>query len=182
MGRKAVLAAVLCLTGALGVAACGSPKAPDSGTDKASNQPMPHATFFEPETDWVELVKSDTFYYWQIPEEYADKAVILQPALGGMGEFSVQVNTLCFNIGNSSIPAVFPSRYKVTGTKIQISENEFVKVGDKFKYDNGSDKGNITLIGLHGSKKMPKKFINSPCFQGTEYAGDMVIFYNPLPK
>ena len=177
------------------------------------------ATFFEPETDWVKLAKTDKFKYWQIPEEYAEKApgiepavggigeflikdghlcfnrgnsmvpaVLfteylvsgekipeeyaekapgIEPAVGGIGEFLIKDGHLCFNRGNSMVPAVLFTEYLVSGEKIQISKDDFIKLEEKFSYDNGRNKSNITLISLRDSKtKLPKEFINSPCFQG----------------
>ncbi|WP_279019250.1 hypothetical protein [Mobiluncus mulieris] len=125
------------------------------------------ATFFEPETDWVKLAKTDKFKYWQIPEEYAEKAPGIEPAVGGIGEFLIKDGHLCFNRGNSMVPAVLFTEYLVSGEKIQISKDDFIKLEEKFSYDNGRNKSNITLISLRDSKtKLPKEFINSPCFQG----------------
>ncbi|NMX03644.1 hypothetical protein [Mobiluncus mulieris] len=181
MGRKAVLATVLCLAVSLGVAACGSPKAPDSGSNQASKQPMPHATLFEPETEWVKLAKTDKFKYWQIPRENADKAVHLERAMGGTGEFVVREGQLCFNAKHEQVPAVLLSDYQVSSEKIQISKNDFVRLGEKFKYDNGNYIGNISLIGLHGSKeKIPQEFTDSPCFTGEKYDRYVIIFENSL--
>ncbi|EEZ90154.1 hypothetical protein HMPREF0578_0058 [Mobiluncus mulieris 28-1] len=181
MGRKAVLATVLCLAVSLGVAACGSPKAPDSGSDEVSKQPVPHATLFEPETEWVKHAKTDKFKYWQIPRENADKAVHLERAMGGTGEFVVREGQLCFNAKHEQVPAVLLSDYQVSSEKIQISKNDFVRLGEKFKYDNGNYIGNISLIGLHGSKeKIPQEFTDSPCFTGEKYDRYVIIFENSL--
>lgn len=139
------------------------------------------ATLFEPETEWVKLAKTDKFKYWQIPRENADKAVHLERAMGGMGEFVVREGQLCFNAKHEQVPAVLLSDYQVSSEKIQISKNDFVRLGEKFKYDNGNYIGNISLIGLHGSKeKIPQEFTDSPCFTGEKYDRYVIIFENSL--
>ncbi len=88
---------------------------------------------------------------------------------------------LCFNAKHAQVPVVLLSDYKVSSEKIQISKNDFVRLGEKFKYDNGNYIGNISLIGLYGSKeKIPQEFTDSPCFKGEKYDGGMIIFENSL--
>lgn len=149
-------------------------------SDKAREQSMPHATFFEPETEWVKIAETEKFQYWQIPEEYAKYAPHNEPLLNGLGELQVVKGQLCFNEGSHMVPVVLSSTYKVSESKIQIDKDEFVQIGEKFAYDNGNGKGNITQIDMYGpEEKFPKEFINSPCFEGKKFTGGSIdIFYD----
>ena len=138
------------------------------------------ATLFEPETEWVKLAKTDKFKYWQIPEENTKYAIYNELLLNGIDPLQLMGGQLCFKEGIHMVPAVLSSTYKVSGSKIQIGKDEFVQIGEKFEFDNGVNKGNVSEIGMYSpEEKFPKEFINSPCFEGKKFTGGSIdIFYD----